>query len=375
MPRARLRTVIPCGSVCALNVCLKLSNMHVYVIHAGALTSRAEHVQQLRRALEAAHMSTSVVEDHDPGMLTASQLKQVVAHAPPENLAQVNACLASAPVPWQLPPVRGMHINQVSAALKHLQALQHIAQSDAGDMQVVLEDDAVPGADGASVCKRLQDMPLPSDWDIVFLGLPTPPAGDKDGTGCLRIEDIMGCIPATDSYAITPACARRLAAAFVPLRWPLHVHLSYLIHTLKLRAYALRPNLFVDGSKLGMFVSSLNPDNRLLYHSDYQLARALLETPSPLPPDKARLLEDILERSTLRDCPDFMCLRAIKQTRDGAHAAARTTYDTMLQRYLKGGALVTCDSSWLREYLRLHKHLQSQPVGSRPNTSGYCSGF
>jgi hypothetical protein len=226
---------------------------------------------------------------------------------------------------------------------------------------LVIEDDVLPGAEGDMTSKICA---LDFEYDIAFLGLPTP-TGDAGG-----VPIQSGLVVATDSYLITRSAAKKLVEAFAPMRWAFHVHLSYLMHVLGLRAFAVRPNIFADGSKVGYFTSSINANNILHYNGAYIEARGLLDAGGALKEEDDKRVKELLEKSEIKDAsPDFALLRARYAELHGDYDEAKRLYDAMFDAYLRTGAMMSGASTWLKSYSGVHSHTQLLPCGGEQQPS------
>nr|WRJ69848.1 hypothetical protein TetV2_00403 [Oceanusvirus sp.] len=239
----------------------------------------------------------------------------------------------------------------VSNALKHLAALKAASESahDGSVMHLVLEDDVLAGAQWSEAllsCLRN----LPSGCDVVALGIP----GNSEAQFQLA-GNLYDVLPCCDSYLITKEAAAKLARAFKPIRFITNVHLSYLARSLKLAVYLHKPNVFLDGSKYGAFISTLTPGNQLI------LNRAYIEGKNALADPENKLDEGV--RKALFDNPhslhpDFKHLQAMYEWKKSGAAAAEPLFEDALASYDANNALVTNESPFLRDYIRLHAFIQ-----------------
>ena len=199
------------------------------------------------------------------------------------------------------PLVRNMHIRQLSNTLKHAAALKAVAKDSMGGedddgkgkgnnkgkgktgahrFSLVVEDDALFGQNIASTLRGACTL-APQDAGIVFLGLPSPvSAPTQEGVSVFddAVERFQ-VLPACDSYLVTPAAAAALSEHMHPVRFPTNVQLTYAIRRAGIRAYLAVPNVFVDGSKLGVFACSLDPNNKLVWNQSFCKLDALVRSP------------------------------------------------------------------------------------------------
>jgi hypothetical protein len=175
----------------------------------------------------------------------------------------------------------------------------------------------------------------------------------------------FGVLPACDSYLVSRAAASRLAAAFLPVRVAAHVHLTYLFRALDLNVRLAVPNVFVDGSKLGFFPSSLDPNNRLLWNQPYCKLEAFVRQHASRPSvnptaelERDREFQLLCDAQPFKDHPDVLGMRARFLAACGRTADAEVAFAAALQGYDRHGCVVDAQSELLREYLRLYARMQ-----------------
>mgnify|MGYP006889513413 CR=1 FL=1 len=249
--------------------------------------------------------------------------------------------------------LRNLHIRSVSNNIKHRAALERIAGSQDADVKhLVLEDDVIAGQDWvARLEKTMAD--APGDAAIIALGVPS-----SNQSPFQELGDVYEVLPCCDSYFVTPAAARALHAAYLPYRYATNIQLTYLAKTLKLPTYLVHPNVFLDGSKYGAFISVLNPGNQLILNGTYMTARRQLLDEDARDPAVLAEIGKTLADSPFGSHPDFMHLRALVEWRTKGAAAARDSFKGIVEVYDANNALVTNESQFLRDYIRLHRDLQ-----------------
>ncbi|AUF82736.1 hypothetical protein TetV_654 [Tetraselmis virus 1] len=244
-----------------------------------------------------------------------------------------------------------LDVRNLSNALKHKQALQNIVkynsdhQSDT--FHLVLEDDILTGnnwKENLSSC--LQQ--LPSDADMVFLGVP----GSTNAT-FQTLHDSYDITPCCDSYLITQSAADNLSRAFFPIRFLTNIHLSYLINTLNIKAYLHKPNIFLDGSKYGTFVSSLNPSSQLILNKDFVRAKKAIIS-GQCDTDIKTMIYD----GPHSQHPDFKYLQAMFVWNTRGPKEAEPVFQEALTAYDNYNSFVNNESPILRDFISLYKDMQ-----------------
>ena len=302
---------------------------------------------------------------------------RVTSHEHGDVAANVNALVdldaSHMPDPAFKPLVANIHVRQLSNAMKHLEALRIASATpdeDAAEeclrFTLVMEDDAL-FSDNVRTVLEYATRGAPADADVVFLGLPSPRAPTAGEALFDDVATVFPLLPACDSYLVTKAAAKRLADAFLPVRFVTNVHLSYLLRTLGLRSYVAVPNVFVDGSKIGVFASSLDSNNRLLWNTQYCQADAMVRGEAAYHPSA---FDALWAQQPFKEHPDNLALRAYHIAKTGRHAEAETAFAEALREYDRHGCLVNNTSKFLREYTLLYRDLQQQPPPPPPPPRG-----
>lgn len=179
-----------------------------------------------------------------------------------------------------------LHLRQLSCALKHVEALRRISQLSDDRVGLVLEDDVQYSK--KSVVDRVHRAATKLQREgcgLAFLGFPVTsndpgkPTGETDDMWFVDLfETFRYFPPSVESYLVTPKAARILVNAILPLRFMFHIHLGYTLKKLRsqVSSLVLKPNIFIDGSKAGAYVSSLLPQAHLIYDNDYMTVLNIL---------------------------------------------------------------------------------------------------
>lgn len=336
--------------------------MFAHIVHWQALAVRIDNVARLQEHLR------------DVGsMLYGPSRAGVAIVAAPEPVADASVQRLIAPHAEALPPMSGMltaeqHLQlrasmtgqlllrQVSNATKHHAALLAIAEGGGADdeWRVVVEDDAFVVQTAASLARALET--APAAVDMLMLGMPTNSA-PADGSGHPLLEHhFPAVLPHCDSYAVRVSAARRMASAFMPVRFPTQVQLWWLTRTCGLSLHMASPNQFVDGSKFGTFLSSVEVNNRLWLNIQYCDLEALLRAGEALTPplDALTALTVSAARIQNRGHPDIQHLLARAEVLAGRHEAAQALYEAALAMYERENSPMNERSRFLLDHMALY---------------------
>jgi hypothetical protein len=313
-------------------------------------------------------------EPEDVQRLLTAQQQQPIVDVEPSHVAD----------PSMRALLRSLHLRQISNALKHVLALRKIAAAGAESgaaprFALVLEDDAAFGDTMPEALARAA-RDAPADADIVFLGLPSGRAAAPGFASPALFDDPLAvfgshALPACESYLVTPAGAARIAAGFMPIRFATPTQLTYLARGGLFRAYVAVPNAFVDSSKLGVVVSSVETNNQLLWNQPYCRADALVRGNAPpadvpceppLPPGTEptyqAVYDALWEQQPFKTHPDVLVLHAEHLARTGRVDEALDAFARALQAFEAGGCVVNSTSAFLARYMALHGRRQEADV-------------
>lgn len=264
----------------------------------------------------------------------------------------------------------------VSNAMKHAEALAKVAAAAASGSRygLVLEDDVLLASNFATILPAACRL-APPDADLVFMGLPSTVEQQQQhqarvaagGEACSFFDVTVlfpHALPSCESYLVTPAAARAMVAAFAPLRMPTPAQLMYIARRLGLRAYSCTPNVCVDGSKIGTYASTVDPNNHLVWSPPYVRALRLVHDPAALhtyDATRAAAFEEVCgspELAGVQQHPDLLALRARHLQRAGRFADALQVCKAALDAYDASGGYLSRESDFLRMYANLHGKLQ-----------------
>lgn len=253
---------------------------------------------------------------------------------------------------------------RLSNSLKHrtaLQLVQENARRHPRAWHAVLEDDVLFN-DQAIAMLRKTAVKAPADADLVFLGLPSSREATPGEVLYEPLEKVLRILPCCESYLVTPTAAARLLGDFLPVKASTPAHLQSLFQKHGLKVYICTPSVFLDGSKVGVFLSSIEHNNALLWHPQWsRIQSILLQAPPgrPLPAEGQREVEELIRAAPFKEHPDFRHLVARVRERQGRYAEAKQQYDKALEIYLAEDCTVAGpDNRFLKDFIQVFQHLQ-----------------
>lgn len=322
--------------------------LHIYIIHCKALKEREASISNIINKLRSHNYGSInigevfLIASNDPSDIPVEFIQKSIDYSiiNDQSLAIFNQF------------IKNIHINQLSNTLKHADALNKIISKPNDDLHLVIEDDALFGED---LCKTLDNVIKGINSEpIIFLGLPST-ATEQGG---ITIQPTsFDVIPMVDSYLITYDTAKLIHDNFFPIKFTSVFQMNYIIKRLGIKTYQTNRNVFVNGSKYGMFVSSLNPNNALVFNKDYVSVLELLNKPTNTIED-SKTVETLLKDSPISKSPDFLYLVARYNIKEKKYVEAEKLLSEAYNITLSNNGIVNHESAMLKDFIRLFKHLQ-----------------
>lgn len=328
--------------------------LNIYFIHAEWLKDREKIIDEF----------TKLVNKYTFKNATSIKVHKITKYDPPEiNGEVISKTVSYAQIPTTDPLsfynqfLKNLHVFQLSNALKHYQAMEMISTStDSNSIHIVLEDDILYED---KICMHIDNLieEKPSEHEMIFLGLPSNSTTLK----YQETKNLFRVLPYTDSYMITPNAAKKLYDHYLPVTFINNIQMSYVLEKAGVTAVLRVPNLFMDGSKAGIVLSTLTPNNQLMFNSDYTQCRSIIHKESLTTADK-ELAEKIFKESPLNNHPDFVYLKALYSVRTENYTQAQEHYEKALEVYQLNGCVLNHESQFLKDYTSLFKHIQVLPA-------------
>lgn len=324
--------------------------LYVYIIHSKALSNRDIAIKNLSTKLKTSKYTNISVEEiyviasNDPSDIELTTIQQIIDYSVlNESHLQVFNQF-----------IKNLHINQLSNTLKHVDALHKITEQPNDDLHLVLEDDMLFGDD---VCKNLDDIISKYKKEpIVFLGLPTK--SDSTDIDIQPTSNNFQLVPLVDSYIINYETAKLFKENFFPIKYSTMFQYNYIMKKLNIDSYQSNKNIFINGSKYGMFVSSLNPNNALVFNKDYVTVMEILNK-DILSDDDKKIVEKLRTDSPINSSPDFLYLIAKYLTKESRFTEAEQVYKQSYDLLVVNNGIINHESALLKDYIRLFKNLQT----------------
>lgn len=332
-----------------------MKKLNVYVIHAKFIKEREQVIENFKKALKKYRFHNIalgkfyVITEYDPDRIDQEVIAKFVNY---DKISESHVELYN-----QL--LKNMHINQLSNTLKHMKALSLIAKtSSQNELNLIIEDDILYED---KVCASFEKLvsSLPKEYDVVFLGLPvvneTP---DNNKYVFQETQKIFRVLPFCDSYLVSHSAAKAIAANYTPVKFINNVQMSFVCDKIGITTLQSVPNLFIDGTKYGLFLSKLTPNNPLIFNNDFTNLRSIVGKEEINDTDH-QTVKEILSKSAIKNNPDFIHMECAYHMRCKNYEKARERYQTAYNTYMSNGCIINNECVFLRDYIRCYKFLQN----------------
>lgn len=328
--------------------------LNIYFIHSKVLVERQSVIDNFTSTFKKYRFknltvsSVTIIDAYDPEDITMDTIRKYVDYGK----------IQESHVEFYNQLLRNLHVNQLSNTLKHLNALEIIAKnSNDNELNLVLEDDILYED---KVCISFERMlqALPDKYDVAFLGMPTTnEVMDKSKFTFLDTHKIFKVLPVCDSYLVSHSAAKALAMNYTPIKFSNNLQLSFIADKLGIETIQSIPNIFIDGSKYGFFLSKISSNNPLIFNNDFITLRSIVSKET-LTKEDYKIAQNLISQSGIKDNPDFIHLECLYHIKQADYKKAIQRFGDAYNTYNANGCILANDSVFLKDYIRTHKHTQ-----------------
>lgn len=249
-----------------------------------------------------------------------------------------------------------VNTSQLSNLNKHLKAYELIKNSD-NDYHFIIEDDIIIIDDFIENITTLLNKISETNYDIILTGIAINQPGDfkfLDSYNYFKVL-ISKC-----SYFISKKCAEKLIDYFNKIRFPLKASLSYFIWNNKetIKCYVCNKNLFFEGSKIGIFTTSINNNNFLYQNGEFVKLTQLVGDKDHISNDIMKNIEEIYINSG-KNNPDFLHTLGLAYYKNKNFKKAKETLIEAVMTLKKNDGFICQQNEILNNCINMHQFEQS----------------
>ncbi len=319
--------------------------MDVYIIHDSSLDKRAGNVNHIEEMLSKSIFvdNIKIIDQFNAKDLTAQNIQNLIRVKKPENMDPVEKKFEK----FQ----KAITLANISNYLKHFNAIEQVVRRNVP--AIIVEDDVIMAQD----CdKLLNDIEI-FEHDVVMFGQPFASTPKSKFTKMANFESDLVLLPSCESYFISTHAANKILKNLLPIAYNTNIALSLNFSRSDLHVYKAFPNMFIDGSKVGKYTSSLNNNNTLLYHSSYNKLYAMVQG-SDSDFDES-LFDAEFERAEYNECPDMLYLKGLSLIKVNKLVEAKRVFDIAYEKYCEDGCALNKSSSFMGNYINFYRVLQN----------------
>jgi hypothetical protein len=282
----------------------------------------------------------------------------------------LNACIKYDPVnvPQFDKTIDILTIEQLSNLEKHRDAWRRIASLPPSDTFMIIEDDAFVVPECDKHIQELFKMDPTTAYDICVMGLSDANTSYPELT-LLDLRGVGTLLPSKDSYLVNHATAKLFLEATETITFMPRIQISYIVHSHpEIKARYPSARMMLEGSKLGLYTSSLHPNNTLIYNQEYmELWEYMSKDVVPV-----KEIRNIYKKIEHIRNPDIMHLYGVLLYKgkevDEAVAVMKEAVDEMGKQH----GVLTHRSDLLNNYINIHEFVQPELIESSSKPSRYC---
>jgi GR25 family glycosyltransferase involved in LPS biosynthesis len=315
-----------------------------YVVHSTKMDIRKSKMDDLANTLSGL-VSFEYITQHDAIGITQKDIAEKIRIEPGND--KFDGLLK-----------KNMHINQVSNILKHSFALEKAVSEKAEyDFFLFLEDDVLYTDNAKSqienICKEMVSRP---DVEIVMLGVPTNDSGTREDVVFKSTLDLFPILPCCDSYLISSRSVERIGQLMSVYKFPTNIQLSYVAFKNDFVIHMTVPNVFLDGSKFGVYLSEVDANSKLIFNPEYNRLDMLVG--SYKGPNTSVEIDEMLDTIKFKNHPDVLHIKAKYLIKQQNYKAAESILDNIYNIVNQNGCVINNSTEFMKTYIKLHQYIQ-----------------
>lgn len=335
--------------------------IYLYVIHAKHLTVRANRFQNILRVIDDIArvkkfaIKTQFILQHDQNEIEKKleEYKSLISYDPINDPDFDNQrYVLTTPI--------------LSNLEKHKEAWKQIAataatatKSNTSDLHLILEDDALLFPENIQNFHELFDLNH-SEWDMLLLGLINVPPNNTLKEFINFKDAPHKILSSKEGYFLKPKTAQLLIDQHKQYKFTARIHLSYFIKlNPSINVYFTKKPIFIDGSKLGIFPSSIHPTNLLIFNNEFiQMHMYVKKSPEEIKKDFNKI-ETLFKALQNINSPDVHHLYGVLLTKVGRIAEAEKIFMNGIDEMKKQQGFMNNQSEILNNLIDLYKTMQT----------------
>jgi hypothetical protein len=253
--------------------------------------------------------------------------------------------------------VSPLNTYQISNFQKQYKALEMIKKSK-NKYNYIIEDDFIIIDEFVDNYTQLLEKIKTVDYDLLFTSIAIN--DNSIEYKFLKSYDYFKVLIAKSSYFITSDCAEKLINFFDKIKFTYKINLSYFIHQNKndIKSLIFNKNILFEGSKIGLFTTSVNNNNFLYQNGEYIKLTQLVGNSEYIDDDKVKIAEGIYNTSG-KNNPDFQHTLGLIYFKNKNYKKAKEILIDAVNNIKKNDGLITQQNETLNNCINMHQFEQS----------------
>ena len=246
---------------------------------------------------------------------------------------------------------------QISNIAKHLKAYELIKNND-DKYHFIIEDDIIIIDEFINNIKTLFNKIKTTEYDLILTGI----AINQEGEDLKLINSFnyFKVLISKCSYFISKDCAIKMIDFLAKFRFSMKLSLSYFIWQNKetIKSFVSNKNLFFEGSKIGIFTSSINNNNFLYQNGEFVKLTQLIGDNEYITDDIIKKAEDIYNNAG-KNNPDFLHTIGLAHYKNKNYKKAKETLIEAVLALKKNDGFICQHNEILNNCINMHQFEQS----------------
>jgi GR25 family glycosyltransferase involved in LPS biosynthesis len=253
--------------------------------------------------------------------------------------------------------VAPINTSQLSNFMKQLKALEMI-KNGKNKINFIIEDDIMIIDDFANNFLILLEKLKTQEFDLIFTSVAIN--DNSPDFKFLKSLEYFKVLISKSSYFVTNDCASKLLSYFEKIRFNYKMNLSYYIWENKdtINSLIFNKNLLFEGSKIGLFSTSINNNNFLYQNGEYVKLAQLIGNHEYLDDEVVKKAEEIYNSSG-KNNPDFQHSLGLVYYKNKNYKKAKETLIDAILNLKKTDGLISQHNEALNNCINMHQFEQS----------------
>jgi len=347
--------------------------LNIFIIHSEELTNRVKYVNST------IEMIKSICEKKDINVNVSS------INEPNKNFIDNKINIYNSRVKYEKEEgelkdeqfnnlINNLNVNQISNIEKCRCAMNMINKED--ELYFIIEDDVLIGTDyvdnlNTLFSKLSDDSISPTDWDILFTCMASI---DNDALKLVDSRNTYKFLVSKSSFFINAKTAKRLFEYLEIFKYNLKNGISKFIWNNKdIKSKVLNKHTFLEGSKVGIFPSSVNGNN-FLYQNMHFVNLAKLSNNTVITDEIVGDALNIYKEVKNLNSPDVLHTMAIIYYKKGDFEESKKYFMDAYTSLVNNKGFLSKSSEILNNAINIYKHDQKFLEECKKNKSKYSLG-